>query len=216
MVCSSVQKYNITLIENPVPFVWFRVAKTGTRTVFKVLRQSSVTFKIENGHQLPLPKCSFRDYFEFTFVRNPYDRLISGWTDKVINGGSGGGIAKVKSPARLMNFDYFVDWLTDQNPTEINIHYRPQTLLVPLQVNFIGRTESIEQDLRFILQKVGLEPVRSIPRENCSGPKRLSLKDISIKTLDSIHKLYIHDFERFDYPIFGNSYGSVDGVDAPS
>jgi hypothetical protein len=202
---ADTKRYNITLVNQPSPFVWFRVAKTGTRTVLKVLRESGAAFVSEEGHQLPLPKCGFQNYFKFTFVRNPYDRLISGWTNKVINGGSGGGLQGIKSPERLMNFDYFVDWLINQNPNEINIHYRPQALLVPPEVDFTGRTESIERDLQFVLSQVGLDVRQRIPHENSTGPRRINLMDIKSSTIKSINILYREDFERFDYPIFNGT-----------
>lgn len=197
----TIGRYNITSASQPTPFVWFRVAKTGTRTVLKVLRENSVVFEVEQGFHLPLLGYEYLGYFSFTFVRNPYNRLVSGWTNKVINGGTGGGLMRVKSPERLRNFNYFVDWLIDQDPAEINIHYRPQTLLVPERVDFIGRTESLASDLRFVLSRIGLDVDQDIPKENESGPPPLLLQDVSGRTLDTIHSLYRNDFERFGYPM---------------
>jgi hypothetical protein len=94
--------YNITTGRRPSPFIWFRTAKTGTRTVLKVLRDEGVDFDIEQGFNEPAPRSAYADHFSFTFVRNPYDRLISGWTDKVLNAAPGGGLKAEKFPELLI------------------------------------------------------------------------------------------------------------------
>ena len=190
------RRYNLTMISGSKKCIWFRIAKTGTRTVFRVLRESDVIFEIENGRNLPLPD---GDYFSFTFVRNPYSRIISAWTDKILNRGKGGGIERVTFPERLRNFDYFIDWVTDQNPFDINIHYRPQTLLVPYEVDFMGRTEKFESDLQYLMSILKIDRSRNIPRANMSGSERFSPRGISKSSLSKINAFYFQDFERFDY-----------------
>lgn len=198
---SNVALYNITTGRQPRPFIWFRVAKTGTRTVLKVLRDEGVNFDIEQDFQTPAPRSIYSDHFSFTFVRNPYDRLISGWTDKVLNAAPGGGLKAIKTPESLRNFDYFVAWLVDQDPAAINIHFRPQSRLVPTKLDFIGQTETLATDLGLVLSRLGLQADRYIPRKNASGPRQLSMKDVTAATRDSINRLYSSDFERFGYAI---------------
>jgi hypothetical protein len=196
---SDVMLYNITTGRRPSPFIWFRVAKTGTRTVLKVLRDEGVDFDIEQGFHKPAPRSAYADHFSFTFVRNPYDRLISGWTDKVLNAAPGGGLKAVKFPELLRDFDYFVAWLVDQDPAAINIHFRPQSLLVLAELDFIGQTEALARDLRLVLSRLGLQADRNIPRKNASGPPPLSMRDVTAGTRDCINRLYHSDFERFGY-----------------
>lgn len=196
---SNVAHYNITTGSRPSPFIWFRVAKTGTRTVLNVLRDEGVGFDIEQGFNEPVPCYAYPKHFSFTFVRNPYARLISAWTDKVINAAPGGGLKAVPSPERLRDFDEFVDWLMDQDPAAINIHFRPQSLLLPAKIDFIGRTETLAHDLRAVLSRIGLQADRKIPRKNASGPSPLSMRDVNPRTRDRIDRLYRSDFERFGY-----------------
>lgn len=196
---SDAARYNITTGCRPSPFIWFRVAKTGTRTVLNVLRDEGVGFDIEQGHHEPAPRSAYPEHFSFTFVRNPYARLISGWTDKVINEAPGGGLKAVTFPERLRDFDQFVAWLVDQDPAAINIHFRPQSFLVPAEVDFIGRTETLAHDLGAVLSRIGLQADRKIPRKNASGPSPLSMRDVTPRTRDSIDRLYRPDFERFGY-----------------
>ena len=189
--------YNITTGSYPAPFIWFRVAKTGTRTVLNVLREEGVGFDIEQGFNMPAPRSEYFEHFSFTFVRNPYARLISGWTDKVINQAPGGGLKRVRE--NLRDFDQFVAWLVDQDPTSINIHFRPQSFLIPNQVDFVGRTETLSNDLRAVLLRLSLPAGRKIPKKNASGPPPLSIRDVTPRTRYSIDQLYRLDFERFGY-----------------
>ncbi|MHA7887747.1 sulfotransferase family protein [Roseicyclus sp.] len=191
--------YNITTGRHPSPFLWFRVAKTGTRTVLNVLRVAGVRFDIEQGFHKPVSRSDYAHHFSFTFVRDPYARLISGWTDKVVNAAPGGALEAVECPERLLDFDQFVAWLSNQDPAAINIHFRPQSLLVPSEVDFIGRTETLARDLRFVLSRIGLQADRTIPRKNASGPPPLTIQDVTRDTRDRINRLYCGDFERFGY-----------------
>ena len=102
-------------------------------------------------------------------------------------------------PERLRDFDQFVAWLLDQDPAAINIHFRPQSFLVPAEVDFIGRTETLAHDLGAVLSRIGLQADRKIPRKNASGPSPLSMRDVTPRTRDSIDHLYRPDFERFGY-----------------
>ena len=61
----------------------------------------------------------------FSFVRDPYARIVSGWHDKIVNRGPGGGNLKPDEREKLLNFGDFVHWVSQQDPVSINKHYRP-------------------------------------------------------------------------------------------
>lgn len=191
--------YTLTAASIPSKFVWIQVAKTGTRSVISVLRKNISTFDLEESYREQLPPAKYADHFKFTFVRNPYDRLISGWMDKIVNGAPGGGVRDEKLRERLRDLDVFVDWLTDHDPADLNIHFRPQTLLVPEEVDFVGRTESLTQDLRLVLSHIGLPKGISIPHRNKSGSDPVLLRDAKPGTFDKVNRLLEPDFKRFGY-----------------
>ena len=194
--------YSLTAASTPSKFVWIRVPKTGTRTILALLREQIAFFDIEQGFKKPMPHLRYHDHFKFTFVRNPYARLISGWKDKVVLGGSGGGIHKPELLERFQDFDVFVDWLVEHDPADLNPHFRPQSLLVPDEVDFVGRTETLNQDLKLVLKHIGLPVDLSIPHHNKSGPAGFSIADVAGETLEKINLLLEPDFKRFGYAMY--------------
>jgi len=193
--------YNITAASVPRKFVWFRVAKTGTRSVLALLQDNIPVFDIDNGYRQPAPAARYSEHFKFAFVRNPYTRLISGWRDKILNGGSGGGVPNQDTRDRLKKFDYFVDWLADQEPALMNNHFRPQSLAVPPEVDFLGRTESFDQDLAFVCGRIGLPCNLTIPHRNKSRQTAFSIKDAHRATIAKVTRIFESDFKRFCYAI---------------
>lgn len=192
------RRFNITTAILPVKFVWFRIAKTGTRTIFFLLRNGGVGFGIENGYQRRVSPKKYGDYFHFSFVRNPYTRLISGWQDKVLNGGAGFNPKNVDA-GKLSDFNYFVDWVTSGDPMDLNIHFRPQVLLLPSTLHFLGRTERMESDVRQLLPLIGLSPDVEIPKRNASGAAKILPRDISERSKRKIEEFYAVDFSVLGY-----------------
>lgn len=196
---TEVPRYNITTGRAGCDFIWYRVAKTGTRSVFAALRDRDVSFDMENGFQRPVPAGKYAGHFSFTFVRNPYARLVSGWQDKIIRGAGSDDLLALRE--RLKDFDVFVEWLAGQDPATVDIHFRPQSLLVPAELDFIGRTETLEDDLRSVLSQTGLDGDHEIPHRNASGKAWITAERMRPATRAQINELFAGDFERFGYPM---------------
>lgn len=106
--------------------------------------------------------------FTFAFVRNPWDRLVSGWQ-----------FTRQKNKHEL-SFAEFVRRLpsldTDQEPDALrraistHWHAMPQAdhLIVDgvVAVDFVGRVEALDDDWRAISERIGCD--REIPRANAS------------------------------------------------
>ena len=74
--------YNLT-ISHSYRFVWFRVAKVGTRTMLGHFEASGIKLDVEHAMGIPYPRGMFEGYFKFAFVRDPFARLVSCWKNKV-------------------------------------------------------------------------------------------------------------------------------------
>ena len=192
----SHDKYNITICHEK-KFVWFRVAKVGTRTIFNVFEQAHLNLDAEHTMSCYYPKNLYKGYFKFAFVRNPWDRLVSCWQNKVVD------FNKLKfSDDRLLKmqkFSNFVSFVRDQNIETCNHHIRLQSKLIDLNsVDYIGRFENFEEHLSKIIELIGLD---SINIEHRNPSKRKSnyreYYDESLKR--KVAEIYSKDINIFSY-----------------
>lgn len=192
-------RYSITVGSAPSPFVWFRVAKAGTRSTLKALRDSKAVFEIENGYKLPVRAQDYPGYFRFTFVRNPYSRLLSAWRDKVLKPDAAIPARDPELGAELSDFARFVEWICDQDPAQINIHFRPQARLVPPEIDFVGRMETFEADLRNVFDRIHLGNLENVPHGNRTAKANRVEPEVTPSIQGAITKYYEDDFRRFGY-----------------
>jgi hypothetical protein len=148
-------------------------------------------------------KKDFNDFYKFTFVRNPWDRLYSAYSYLASGGWDKGD--KEWSEKNLMGIDSFEDfvlhWLTKEK-LESHIHLRNQSSFIcdsdnfPL-IDFLGYFESIQSDFSQIMNNLQL-PDRKLIHTNSS--KRKSYTEVyTEKMIDKVGSLYHQDIENFGY-----------------
>jgi sulfotransferase famil protein len=176
-------------------FLWFRVAKVGSTSIKAVFKDNQVELPIKS-EQFTFNPTKYKEYFKFAFVRNPWDRVVSCYSQKVEN----------KNPKWAFyygecfdkGFDYFVDFIDKKDLHTADRHIRLQTELIPVQeVDFIGRLESFNQDLNTVLRFIGLKE-KKIPKKNSSNHAHYSQYYNEI-TKEIIRKKYQSDIEAFGY-----------------
>ncbi|MGI8979814.1 MAG: sulfotransferase family 2 domain-containing protein [Pirellulaceae bacterium] len=123
--------------------------------------------------------------FRFAFVRNPWDRLVSGFLNKfvpwkspaqkfaeehsrrlrwsrAVNRLSAGwlcssGKASSERWREELTFRQFVAELRQRNPRKFDLHWRPQYLFFgPQTLDFLGRFEHLADDFRTLCQKLNV------------------------------------------------------------
>ncbi|WP_161596934.1 sulfotransferase family protein [Rhizobium glycinendophyticum] len=136
----------------------------------------------------------FEASFKFTFVRNPYTRVLSAYLDKVKTG---------KKMPPLPDFYSFCQYL-DRGGLHANAHWAPQSslLLIPLhRFDFIGRMETLSQDMSVVGRRLGFRAVDGNVR---AGPKSTNADKLLAEHLDDgsrliLNRLYAEDFDAFGY-----------------
>jgi hypothetical protein len=138
---------------------------------------------------------TLREAFSFAFVRNPWDRLVSVFSNPdphMVESARTQGIVLTGMP-----FASFVRNALDFR----HVHLLPQTLFVcddkgQLKVDFVGRFEQLQQDFASVARRIGVDV--ELPHANASTHSDYrSYYDAETRRL--IADLYQDDIEFFGY-----------------
>jgi Sulfotransferase family len=170
---------------------------------------------LSNFRQLALSPSTLR----FSFVRNPYARLVSAWADKFQDKPLVPGNSFIDAYLELrptidrglpngrghtLSFPQFVTFAVATADCRLDAHWQMQDDLVSMpgiNVNFVGKVEAFPQDFKRVLDHVRAdESVRAAisARHNASRhePWRDYYNDDLAK---QVYRAYQRDFDRFGY-----------------
>jgi len=161
-------------------------------------------------------------FFRFAFVRNPYDRTLSAYVDKILAPQRdvtkrnyipvaqkikasfiGGEYKNINLDDNPVSFEEFVSYISRQKPYLMDRHWLHQhiTLWHPhAKFDFLGRLENFTADFRFVLSSVGApaELVDSV-KEKANASKRTKKKYYTEAAADKVYRIFRKDFELYDY-----------------
>lgn len=131
-------------------------------------------------------------WYKFAFVRNPWDRLVSVFC--FMNRGN--------RDCGLERFRSFVSWAATVIAKRDHLvgdycHLRPQVEFSINELDYLGRFENLEADLRKIFSHVGL-PIDEIPHEHQTKRKRY-VDYYDSETEQQVADLYADDIESLGY-----------------
>ncbi len=193
----SPRRYNLT-ISHGHRFVWFRVAKVGTRTMITHFERSGVVVDVEHAMRIRYPVAAFEDYFKFGFVRHPLDRFVSAWQNKVVGFNYFGFEPDVLE--RMQSLEAFVEWTASKNLEDVSTvdqHLALQSRVIDLsQVDFLGRLESFAEDFAIVCRRLGLPEAIEVRRNQSSAPVR---PEASAEVRERVAELYRLDFQVLGY-----------------
>lgn len=112
-------------------------------------------------------------HFSFSFVRNPFDRLVSAYNNKLIELDEIPGPMQAMGLFHSMPFGSFLDVLASTSDDKMDIHLLPQSIILCLDrqliPNFVGHLETMDQDwivLQQMLRREGLPDLGTLPEKN--------------------------------------------------
>jgi hypothetical protein len=176
-------------------FVWFRVAKVGTRSILRMLDDGGIPVSDHDGLERRKYALGFyRRHYKFAFVRNPWDRLVSCWHNKVVDTGR----YTERTSTDLSTFAGFVTWVaTHDLATCGDEHLRLQTELVDLPaLDFLGRFESFADDMATVGARLGLPVELRHENRSSAGDYR---EAYTPELRDVVGRLYAADVDAFGY-----------------
>jgi len=176
--------------------LFYAIPKTGTRSIYAFL-QKNFGGKIIKDHRHTAPK-EFKDYFSFTVIRNPYDRVCSQWWSTCKRNKDRYGYLAQFEKRGMENT--VKNWLQIRKEERIDIRKIQGTQSIFIKNNNIDmflKFETLQEDfnkLPFIKNTHKLEWLNPTINDRQRWTQILDYDDI--KTINS---LYAIDFETTDY-----------------
>lgn len=206
------------IVSHSARVLFVHVQKTGGSTVDRLLTEhlpdAEPVRGLPDGRHARLGAAlrahpELADYWIFGFVRNPWARLWS-WHSMILRRGEAAAagnaevaayIARTKFWGRVLrDFPDFETFVLD-GTRELRRLGTPQIQFLSYQdrqADFIGRTERLDEDVRSILDRWGLEAPPSIPRRN-AGPSRDYREQYTPAMRARVAEVFARDIELFDY-----------------
>lgn len=173
----------------------------------------------------------YSDFFKFGFVRNPWDRLASVYLGKFQKGielnrpfykakayhflenfkVNTSSLSKYPILVKDMTFEQFIEALCKIPDEYLDKHLRSQHTFLPInqgvvKLDYLGKVESLKEDLELICEKMGLENTQLRYRgykKKLSESEKKSLKPFPFyyneKTWSWVRERFQTDIELFDY-----------------
>ena len=170
-----------------------------------------LTMKESNASQ-------YKDYYRFSFVRNPWDRLFSCYKNKIYDpprffsksntyhnekGEFKDFIKRYGDLGfRYMLFEDFVNFVVKIPDYLCDPHFLPQHYFIePEKLNFLGRFENFQSDMSAVVKKIApdfdaSEVISAKKQSSSPGNYKDSYSD---RTRELVAKKYKQDIKLFDY-----------------
>ncbi|GAB0097159.1 Carbohydrate sulfotransferase [Sergentomyia squamirostris] len=161
----------------------------------------------------------------FIIVRHPFERLLSGYLDKIQNSDQSSIYGKLGmkiiqkyrkkknlSSPRWPTFPEFVNYVLDEiHSNKSDEHWTPITnFCTPCQVHFdvIAKFETLNEDQMYIIEKANISHIISPEWKNPGKGTKNTVdliydfyNELSEEQVRELYEVYKHDFELFDYSV---------------
>ena len=212
------------MISHKYKFIFLHIPKVAGTSIERFLREIDLEIP-----QKVLRKRGFShflndhpDYFAFSFVRNPYDRLVSAWKWGELKFSKEGELPFYKKE-RPVSFEEYVLLTTDLEYRKDNqnlwseydeYHTLPQFEFFPhlngghyftdkissaFACDFIGRFENLHEDFNTVCSNIGIKEFK-LPHVYNSKTFKQAF-DWTSELKEKVYNYYKKDFQLFNYEI---------------
>lgn len=202
-------------------FIYFYIPKVASTSLKRILSKNLLG--LDTGKRvhcvyfeevIDVKGGEYEDFFKFAFVRNPWDRIVSCYADKILhedvtNNKYKNGVfrryeRKFGNTFHMgMSFESFVKVIHGIPDHEADRHFQSQHNFISdkngrILVDFVGRFENLAEDYAHIARKCGLADF-VLPHENRSKRANDYRSLYTPETRRLIEERYQRDIELFDY-----------------
>jgi hypothetical protein len=142
-------------------------------------------------------------------VRNPNERLLSVWLDKIVRNRKEAFPVRARlglppDDATPISFAQFVSAVEQQSVAEMDAHWRTQyhqTFHPNMPYAFVGRFESFEADFRQVCARIGVDfdEYYVAERSHATGAAARLAAHYTPELRARVARKYALDFETFNY-----------------
>jgi len=144
----------------------------------------------------------WKDYFKFTFVRNPWGKMVSAY-----HLDHRSWHVPLNTIPKDVTFEYFLKNIAwDENGDPRNTHWVKHYKFIeniqdPTErwIDFIGRFENINDDWKIVCEKIGINEPLPYANKNQNKPKADYRTYYNDETIEIVRKKFERDIELFDY-----------------
>jgi hypothetical protein len=178
-----------------------------TKSLFGNLGAGHMTIK---KYQIIFNNIEFNSYFKFTFVRNPWDRLVSAYN--FLKKGGFDNYDKFwaqKNLSNYMDFDSFVKNGLRRKSVQSWKHFVPQYKFICSEdgmpmVDFIGYFENLDNDFSYVQKKLGISSNSKLLHLNKSMKRNDEYKEYyTEETKKIVEYVYHKDIQLLGYNFDG-------------
>jgi hypothetical protein len=182
--------------------IFIHITKTAGTSVAKSLfgylpyHYTAIQYRVFYGRE------TFKDYFKFAFVRNPWDRLYSAY--RYLKAGGWNEEDKAWGKRHLSHYDDFndfvLDWLTLDNIKK-HIHFKPQYEFIcdrndNLLIDYLAYFETLNEDFGKIAAHLNIST--SLESHN-KNPGNSYMDVYSDHAKSRVAEIYAKDIALFGY-----------------
>jgi len=204
---TDVTKPNGLVLSSKNKFIYFKNTKTAGTSIYRRVLPKTIDDLMGSSLKGSKEKYTnwleeltdekLNEYFKFTFVRNPWDRMVSIYSyfknlQTFLD--SNPGFPRncdfymfIKN--KLYNFDDVIE--KHSNQQYWHTHFNGEQF-----IDFVGRFESIEEDWAFVANKINVS--KKLPHSNSSKHDNYQTY-YNDETIELVAKKYKKDIEYFGY-----------------